>query len=245
MYRYKLIVEYDGTPFCGWQRQNGVLTVQQCLEEAVLPLTKDLVLINGSGRTDSGVHALGQVAHFETDKNLDVFRVQECMNAHLVEYPISVLSVEQVDNNFHSRFSAIERFYLYKIVNRRSKLALDINRAWRVLKPLDTEKMNEVAQIIVGKHDFSAFRATGCQALSPVKTLNKISVERFDDRVFIKVSAKSFLYHQVRNIVGSLLKVGTGEWSKEKFTEVFKSKDRTLAAETAPACGLYFWKVSY
>lgn len=245
MYRYKLIVEYNGTPFCGWQRQSGVLTVQQCLEEAVQPLTKDLVLINGAGRTDTGVHALGQVAHFETDKLLDAFRVQECMNAHLAELPISVLSVEQVDKNFHSRFSAVERYYIYKIVNRRSKLALDINRAWKVLKPLNEEKMNEVAQILVGKHDFSAFRATGCQSNSPVKTLNSISVERFSDQVIVKLAAKSFLYHQVRNIVGSLQKVGTGEWSVDKFQEVFESKDRTQAAATAPACGLYFWKVRY
>ncbi|MBO7454240.1 MAG: tRNA pseudouridine(38-40) synthase TruA [Alphaproteobacteria bacterium] len=245
MYRYKLIVEYNGTPFCGWQRQSGVLTVQQCLEEAVQPLTKDLVLINGAGRTDTGVHALGQVAHFETDKLLDAFRVQECMNAHLAELPISVLSVEQVDKNFHSRFSAVERYYIYKIVNRRSKLALDINRAWKVLKPLNEEKMNKVAQILVGKHDFSAFRATGCQSNSPVKTLNSISVERFSDQVIVKLAAKSFLYHQVRNIVGSLQKVGTGEWSVDKFQEVFESKDRTQAAATAPACGLYFWKVRY
>lgn len=245
MYRYKLIVEYNGTPFCGWQRQSGVLTIQQCLEEAVQPLTKDLVLVNGAGRTDTGVHALRQVAHFETDRDLDAFRVQECMNAHLTELPISVLSVERVDRNFHSRFSAVERFYLYKIVNRRSKLALDINRAWKVLKPLDEKEMNEVAQILVGKHDFSAFRATGCQSNSPVKTLNSISVERFGDHVIVRVAAKSFLYHQVRNIVGSLEKVGTGEWSKDKFQEVFESKDRTQAAATAPACGLYFWKVRY
>lgn len=245
MYRYKLIVEYDGTPFCGWQRQSGVLTVQQCLEEAVFPLTKAHVMINGAGRTDTGVHALGQVAHFETDKDLDAFRVQECMNAHLVDLPVSVLSVKKVDENFHSRFSAVERFYLYKIINRRSKLSLDLNRAWKVLKPLDTEKMNRVAQILVGKHDFSSFRATGCQSNSPIKTLNSISVEKFGEQVFIKVSAKSFLYHQVRNIVGSLTKVGTGEWSEEKFQEVFESRDRTLAAATAPACGLYFWKVKY
>ncbi len=245
MYRYKLIIEYDGTPFYGWQRQSGVLTVQQCLEEAVLPLTKVPVLINGAGRTDTGVHALGQVAHFETDRDLDAFRIQECMNAHLVDLPISVLSAEKADENFHARFSAVERFYLYKIINRRSKLTLDMNRAWKVLKPLDTEKMNRVAQILVGKHDFSSFRATGCQSNSPIKTLNGISVERFDDQVIIKVSAKSFLYHQVRNIIGSLMKVGTGEWSEEKFQEVFAAKNRTLAAATAPACGLYFWKVSY
>lgn len=245
MYRYKLIVEYDGTPFCGWQRQDGVLTVQRCLEEAVQPLTKDLVVVNGSGRTDTGVHALGQVAHFDAKKELDAFRIQECMNAHLVDYPISVLSAEQVDENFHSRFGAVERFYLYKIINRRSKLTLDINRAWKVLRPIDAKRMDNIAQILVGKHDFSAFRATGCQSNSPVKTLNSVSVERFGDQVLIKLAAKSFLYHQVRNIVGSLVKVGTDEWSEDKFFSVFKSKDRSQAAATAPACGLYFWKVRY
>ena len=245
MHRYKLIVEYDGTPFCGWQRQEGVLTVQQCLEEAVQPLTKDLVTMSGAGRTDAGVHALGQVAHFETGKNLDVFRIQECMNAHLVDYPISVLSVEQVRSDFHSRFSAVERFYIYKIVNRRSKLALDINRAWKILRPIDAKRMNNIAQILVGKHDFSAFRAKGCQASSPVKTLNSISVERFCDQIIVKLAAKSFLYHQVRNIVGSLQKVGVGEWTEEKFQAVFNSRDRSLAAATAPACGLYFWKIRY
>jgi len=245
MNRYKLIVEYDGTPFCGWQRQGGVLSIQQCLEESVQPLIKDLVVMSGAGRTDAGVHALGQVAHFETEKNLDAFRIQECMNAYLVDYPISVLSVEQVDEDFHSRFSAVERFYIYKIVNRRSKLALDINRAWKILRPLDAKRMDNIAQILVGKHDFSAFRAKGCQALSPIKTLNSISVERFGEQVIIKLAAKSFLYHQVRNIVGSLQKVGTGEWSEDEFLSVFKSKDRSQAAATAPACGLYFWKVRY
>ena len=245
MHRYKLIVEYDGTPFCGWQRQEGVPTIQQRLEEAVQPLTKDLITISGAGRTDAGVHALGQVAHFETEKNLDVFRIQECMNAHLVDYPISVLSVEQVSSDFHSRFSAVERFYIYKIVNRRSKLALDINRAWKILRPIDAKRMNNIAQILVGKHDFSAFRARGCQATSPIKTLNSISVERFGDQIIVKLAAKSFLYHQVRNIVGSLQKVGAGEWTEEKFQAIFKSRNRSLAAATAPACGLYFWKVRY
>lgn len=244
-YKYKLIVEYDGTPFCGWQRQGGVLTVQRSLEEAVQPLTKESVLISGAGRTDAGVHALGQVAHFETDKELGAFRIQECMNAHLVDLPISVLSVEKVDEGFHSRFSALERFYLYKIVNRRSKLAIDINRAWKILKPLDAEKMNHAAQILVGKHDFSSFRGAGCQAESPLKTLNSISVRREGDNIYIEVAAKSFLYHQVRNIVGSLQKVGSGDWSEYKFQEVFESKDRTQADVTAPACGLYFWKVRY
>lgn len=245
MSRYKLIIEYDGTPFFGWQRQKGYLTVQQCLEESVLHLTKNIVVIYGSGRTDTGVHAINQVAHFDTEKDLDPFRVKECMNFHLSEFPISVLSVEEVDKSFDARFSAIERSYIYRIINRRERLALDLNRAWKVLKKLDESKMDSAAQILVGKHDFSAFRAAGCQSTSPIKTLNSISVERIEEQVLVKVSARSFLYHQVRNIVGSLCKVGTGEWTKEKLREVLDSRDRTQAAETAPACGLYFWKVSY
>lgn len=243
--RYKLVVEYDGTPFFGWQRQEGFPTVQEYLENAVLCLTKDPVVMNGAGRTDTGVHALGQVAHFDTERDLDPFRIQECVNAHLAEFPISVLSVERVDESFHARFSAVERFYIYKIINRRSKLTLDLNRAWKVLRPINEEKMNAAAQILVGKHDFSSFRAAGCQSNSPVKTLKGICVERISDQVIVKIFAKSFLYHQVRNIVGSLCKVGVGEWSEEKFREVFESKNRASAAMTAPACGLYFWKVRY
>lgn len=245
MNRYKLLVEYDGTPFYGWQKQDGCLTVQQCLEEAVLPLTKNIAVMHGAGRTDTGVHALGQVVHFNTEKDLDPFRIQECMNFHLSKFPISVLSVEQVGNNFDARFSATERIYVYKIINRRAKLAIDINKAWKIVKNLDENKMHNAAQILVGKHDFSSFRAAGCQAISPIKTLNSISVERIEEQIFIKISARSFLYRQVRNIVGSLCKVGIGEWSEDKFKEVLNSKDRTQAAETAPACGLYFWKVIY
>lgn len=245
MNRYKLVVEYDGTPFCGWQRQEGVSTIQESLENAVLPLTKIPVIIFGAGRTDTGVHALGQVAHFETEKNLDPFRIQECMNAHLVQQSISVLSVEQVSKDFHARFSAKERSYIYKIVNRRAKLSLDQNRAWKIIHPLDVQKMNDIAQVLVGKHDFSAFRAAGCQSNSPIKSINSINVQEHDAYIYVTVSAKSFLYHQVRNIVGSLCQVGTGEWSADDFIKVFESKDRTLAAETAPACGLYFWKVTY
>ncbi|MBE6447552.1 MAG: tRNA pseudouridine(38-40) synthase TruA [Alphaproteobacteria bacterium] len=245
MHRYKLIVEYDGTPFFGWQRQEGVSTVQQRLEEAVLPLTKTLVTVHGAGRTDKGVHALGQVAHFDTERALDPFRIQECMNAYLIDVPISILSVGEVDGAFNARFSAIERSYTYIIVNRRAKLGLDENRAWRVIKDIDIQLMKSAASLLVGCHDFSAFRAAGCQANSPIKTLNSVEIERVNDKIFIKVAAKSFLYHQVRNIVGSLVKVGIREWHVNKFREIFESRDRNLAAPTAPACGLYFSSVKY
>ena len=245
MHRYKLIVEYDGTPFFGWQRQEGYITVQQRLDEAILPMTKTLVTMHGAGRTDRGVHAFGQVAHFDTDKNLNAFRIQECMNAYLVDVPISVLDVCEVDDSFNARFSAVERSYVYKIVNRRAKLGLDENRAWKVIKEIDISRMKEAAALLIGKHDFSSFRAAGCQSKSPIKTLNSIDIDRVNDQIFVTVRAKSFLYHQVRNIVGSLVQVGVGDWSVDYFKEVFESRDRTRAAVTAPACGLYFNNVKY
>jgi tRNA pseudouridine38-40 synthase len=208
MNRYKITVEYDGTSFFGWQRQKGQDTIQQRLEEAILPLTKAPVVLHGSGRTDAGVHALGQAAHFDTERDLDCFRIQSCMNARLGAAPIGVLSVERVSNQFDARFSAVERSYIYKILNRRTKSCLDINRAWHVILPIDEKKMNLAAQYLVGKHDFSSFRAAGCQSSSPVKTLNKISVERVGNLITIEISARSFLYRQVRNIVGSLVLVG-------------------------------------
>jgi tRNA pseudouridine38-40 synthase len=245
MNRYKLTIEYDGSPFAGWQRQKGFDTVQQRLEESILPLVKVPTVMHGSGRTDAGVHALGQVAHFDTEFDLDCFRIRECVNARLGEAPISVLSVEKVPNDFDARFSAVERFYLYKILNRRAKPCLDANRVWRVVPLVDAEKMNAAAQCLVGKHDFSSFRAAGCQSKSPIKTINAISVEREEDLVTVRVAAKSFLYHQVRNIVGSLYFVGCGKWSERDFLEVLETKDRTKAGPAASACGLYFLGVRY
>jgi len=245
MNRYKITVEYDGTPFFGWQRQENRTTVQQRLEEAIFPLTKVFTTIYGAGRTDTGVHALGQVAHFDTEYDLDCFRVRECMNAYLRDIPIGVLSVEKVSDCFDARFSAKERSYVYKILNRRTKACICANRVWHIKGELDAKAMNLAAQHLVGRHDFSSFRAAGCQSNSPVKTLNQISVQREDDIIYINVSAKSFLYHQVRNIVGSLVLIGCGKWTEQDFVQIFHEKDRKKAGQTAPACGLYFQKVSY
>lgn len=244
-FRYKIIAEYDGTPFFGWQRQEGVPTVQQCLEEAVLPLSKCPITMFGSGRTDTGVHALGQVAHFNLDRDIDPFRVQECMNAYLRENPIVVLSAERVPSTFDARFSTVERSYLYKILNRRAAPAIMKNRCWHIMAPLDEEGMNTAAQYLVGTHDFSSFRAAGCQATSPIKTLNYIKVWRENELILIECRAKSFLYHQVRNIVGSLFMVGAKRWTLQKFLDVFAAKNRAIAGQTAPAAGLYFWRVTY
>ncbi|MDR0968081.1 MAG: tRNA pseudouridine(38-40) synthase TruA [Holosporaceae bacterium] len=245
MNRYKLTIEYDGTPFSGWQRQKDLDTVQQRLEEALLPLVKVPTVLYGCGRTDAGVHALGQAAHFNTEFDLDCFRIRECVNARLRDVPIAVLSVEEVSNDFDARFSAIERSYLYKILNRRAKPCVESNRVWHVVPHINAGKMNAAAQCLVGKHDFSSFRAAGCQSSSPIKTLNAISVTREGDLVVVKVYARSFLYRQVRNIVGSLFFVGCGKWSESDFCEVLAAKDRTKAGLAAPARGLYFLGVRY
>lgn len=245
MSRYKIVVEYDGTPFHGWQRQAGYDSVQQRLEEAMQPFLKTIVPINCCGRTDAGVHALAQTAHFDYDGDIDCFRLQECANFYLQSVPISVLSIEKVPKSFNARLSAVERFYIYKILNRRAKATIDANRVWVVPIELDTAKMHAAAQYLVGKHDFSAFRAVGCQQKSPIKTINSVTVERHGDLIEIAISAKSFLYHQVRNIVGSLKFVGCGKWTENDFRSVLESKDRTKAGPTAPACGLYFIEAKY
>ncbi|MDR1551689.1 MAG: tRNA pseudouridine(38-40) synthase TruA [Holosporaceae bacterium] len=245
MHRYKIAVEYDGTPFHGWQRQKGLDTIQQRLEEAIIPLAKEVVVFHGAGRTDAGVHALRQVAHFDVSRELDSFRLQEYLNAQLKTSAISVLSVEKVSENFDARFSAVERFYEYKILNRRARSGLHANRAWHVIPQIDEEKMWSVAKSLVGKHDFSSFRAAGCQSSSPIKTLNSIEIERHGDFVVICVSARSFLYHQVRNMVGSLALVGCGKWSEQRLIDAFNERNRRKAGPTAPPCGLYFIGARY
>lgn len=243
--RYKAVIEYDGTAFYGWQRQNDLLTVQQRVEESLLALSKEIVTVYGAGRTDTGVHAYGQVAHFDLQASCSAFRVMECMNHFLKDVPISILSLEEVDRDFHARFSAKEREYVYRIVNRRSKPALQANRAWWVIKSLNVELMNDAASYLLGEHDFSAFRAQGCQSKTPIKTISYIHVKRFGEMIELKVRANAFLYHQVRNIVGSLYDVGCGKLSKTGFIDIFYKKDRSIAGVTAPACGLYFNKVYY
>jgi tRNA pseudouridine38-40 synthase len=239
-------VEYDGTPFCGWQRQKGVATVQGCLEDSMLPFVKKKITLHGSGRTDTGVHAICQVAHFDFDEDVDCFRLVECMNAHLVDLPISVLSLQKTTETFNARTSAVERQYLYKILNRRAKACLDAHRVWHIAAPkLDEASMYAVAQHLVGKHDFSTFRAAGCQSKSPLKTLNRIDVTRDETLLTITVAARSFLYRQVRNIVGSLCLVGCGKWSHADFLEAFMARDRRQAGPTAPAHGLYFVGTKY
>ena len=244
--RYKLTIEYDGTPFCGWQKQQGQQTVQEVLEKAIgIALHKKNIELFGSGRTDTGVHALAQVAHFDSDKKLDLYKFRESLNALVRPHPISVREIVAVSDDFHARFSAKQRAYLYKIQNTRYPPALNLNRVWWYTYPLDEKKMQQAADLLIGKHDLSTFRAAGCQAKSPIKTIDKIAVIRDGDLITLEIKAKSFLYHQVRNIVGSLVYVGSGKWTLNDFKSAFEAKDRTKGGETAPASGLYFRDVLY
>ena len=244
--RYKLLLEYDGTPFIGWQKQSGHLSVQGVLEKALKTALREPVTLWGSGRTDAGVHALGQVAHFETQQNLDTYKLFESLNALVRPHPIVIRKIEQVPDTFHARFSAKQRTYVYKIQNTPyPAVGLNNLRAWWIRLPLDLDKMQEAANLLLGKHDFSTFRASECQAKSPIKTLDSCLIKKVGENVEIWVSARSFLHHQVRNLVGALIRVGTGKWSVNSFKKAFEACDRTKGAETAPAHGLYFVKVQY
>jgi tRNA pseudouridine38-40 synthase len=245
MARYKLIIEYDGTPFCGWQRQAGLMSVQQALEEAIASFSGETVITQAAGRTDAGVHALGQVVTFDLSTDRDPFRISEALNYHLKPRPIAVLRAERVADDFEARFSATARHYEYRILNRRARPALDTSRVWHVPVELDVVVMHEAAQLILGKHDFTTFRAAECQAKSPVKTLDRLDVSRQLDLVVITTSARSFLHHQVRSMVGSLKLVGEGRWTPRDFRAALDARDRSRCGTLAPATGLYLTRVEY
>jgi tRNA pseudouridine38-40 synthase len=245
MPRYKIIVEYDGAPFVGWQLQENGLSVQGALMAAIAAFSGEKVMVQGAGRTDAGVHALGQVAHVDLAKERDTDTVRDALNAHLRPHPIAVLATERVPDDFDARFSAIQRHYLYRIVNRRADLALDRTRAWRVARPLDTVAMHAAAQRLVGRHDFTTFRAAECQAKSPVKTLDRLDIERLGDEVRVHAAARSFLHHQVRSMVGSLVLVGDGKWSADDLAGALAARERSLCGQVAPPEGLYLIRVDY
>jgi tRNA pseudouridine38-40 synthase len=245
MPRYKLTIEYDGTPFVGWQVQDGGLSVQGILTEAVAAFAGERAVVAGAGRTDAGVHALAQVAHVDLAKAWDADTVRDALNAHLRPHPIAVLGAEQTSNDFDARFSAIRRHYVYRIVNRRADLALDVLRAWRVPRPLDTATMHAAAQRLIGKHDFTTFRAAECQAKWPVKTLDRLDVTRDGDEVRVAATARSFLHHQVRSMVGSLVHVGEGKWSGDDLAAALAARDRSRCGQVAPPHGLYLVRVEY
>lgn len=245
MPRYKLLIEYDGAPFAGWQVQADRLTVQGALIAALEALTGERVPVQGAGRTDAGVHARGQVAHVDLTRDWDTDTIRDAINAHLRPHPVAVLAAERAPDDFNARTSAIRRHYLYRIVNRRADLTLDAGRAWRVPRPLDVSAMQTAATVLVGRHDFTTFRSSECQAKSPVKTLDQLDVVRDGERVLVQTSARSFLHNQVRSMVGSLVLVGEGKWSVEDMAHALAARDRAACGPVAPPDGLYLIKVDY
>jgi tRNA pseudouridine38-40 synthase len=245
MPRYKLVIEYDGTPYVGWQVQDNGTSVQSVITDAIAAFAGERVTVSGAGRTDAGVHALGQVAHVDLAKDWDDETVRDAINAHLRPHPIAVLTAERVGENFDARFSATRRHYLFRIVNRRANLALEQNRAWRIARPLDDTAMHAAAQELVGRHDFTTFRAAECQAKSPIKTLDRLDVVRNGEEVRILAMARSFLHHQVRSMVGSLVHVGEGKWSGDDLGAALAACDRSACGQVAPPQGLYLVRVEY
>jgi tRNA pseudouridine38-40 synthase len=245
MTRYKLTLEYDGGGFVGWQRQDNGPSVQEALENAVKAFCGETVTSFAAGRTDAGVHALGQVAHVDLAKETTAETVRDALNFHLKPAPIAVLRAEAVGEDFHARFSAKARLYRYRIVNRRPPLALDRGHAWLIGGELDAAAMNDAAQALVGHHDFTSFRATLCQAKSPVKTLDVLEVRRAGEEISVNARAQSFLHHQVRNMVGTLKLVGEGKWTQADVAAALAARDRSAAGPTAPPEGLYLTEVWY
>jgi tRNA pseudouridine38-40 synthase len=245
MPRYKLVIEYDGAPFVGWQVQDNGTSVQGVLTDAIAAFCGETVAVQGAGRTDAGVHACGQVAHVDLAKSWDTDTVRDAVNAHLRPHSVAVLSAEVVADDFDARFSATRRHYLYRIVNRRADLALDRARAWRIGRPLDAGAMHAAAQRLVGRHDFTTFRAAECQAKSPVKTLDSLDVGQAGEEIRIRATARSFLHTQVRSMVGSLALVGEGRWSVEDLARALAARDRAACGPVAPPDGLFLMRVDY
>jgi tRNA pseudouridine38-40 synthase len=245
MARYRITIEYDGTPYVGWQIQDNGPSVQARLAQAMEAFCGERVVPAGAGRTDAGVHALGQVAHFDLEKDWPTDTVRDALNAHLRPDPVSVLACDVVEDDFDARFSAKSRQYLYRICGRRAPLALDRDRVWQVSVTLDADAMHTAAQLLVGKHDFTTFRAAQCQAKSPVKTLNRLDVARIGAEVHINAEARSYLHNQVRSMIGALKLVGEGKWRARDLEAALASKDRAACAPVAPPHGLYLMKVRY
>jgi tRNA pseudouridine38-40 synthase len=245
MPRYKILIEYDGAPFAGWQWQDNLPTVQGTIIAAIEAFSGQKVMVQGAGRTDAGVHALGQVAHFDLPNERDTDTIRDALNAHLRPHPVAVLSAEKVPDNFDARRSAVRRHYLYRIANRRADLAIDRGRAWRVSRLLDAEAMHAAAQRLVGKHDFTTFRSTDCQAKSPEKTLDRLDVSRAGGEIHIAAMARSFLHNQVRSMVGSLVLAGDGKWTPGDLARVLEARDRAACGPVAPPDGLYLVQVDY
>lgn len=245
MTRFRLTIEYDGRPFMGWQRQPHGPSVQAAIEDAVKAMLGEDAVLHAAGRTDAGVHGRAMVAHVDIDRDVTPFRLMEGINACIRPAPVAVLDCVAVNDGFHARFSCLARHYEYWIVNRRAPLTFDNGLAWRVPNALDAEAMHDAAQHLVGRHDFTTFRSIHCQADSPVRTLDRLDVTRDGDRISVKASARSFLHHQVRSMVGCLSLVGRGKWTAADLKAALDARDRTALGLNAPPDGLYFIRADY
>jgi tRNA pseudouridine38-40 synthase len=245
MPRYRLTLEYDGTSFVGWQAQPGLETIQETIETAFKQFTGETVDVRGAGRTDAGVHALGQVAHVDLVQAREPRKIREALNFYVRPHPISVLDCAAAPAEFEARFSATSRHYLYRILNRRAPPALDVDRVWHVMGPLDADAMQAAALALLGRHDFTTFRATACQAASPIRTLDQLDVTRCGEEVRIQTSARAFLHSQVRSMAGSLKLVGEGKWSAQDLVRALAARDRSACGVVAPPTGLYLVRVGY
>jgi tRNA pseudouridine38-40 synthase len=243
--RFRLTVEYDGRPFMGWQRQAHGPSVQQAIEDAAHAVTGETVTLHAAGRTDAGVHGLGMVAHLDVAKPFTPFRLMEALNARLRPHPVAILECAAVPDDFHARFSCIARHYEYRIANRRAPLTFEAGLAWRLSSALDADAMHIAAQALVGHHDFTTFRSVHCQSASPLKTLDRLDVARAGDRIVVQASARSFLHHQVRSMVGCLSLIGQGKWTAADLKAALDAKDRAALGLNAPPDGLYFVRADY
>ena len=245
MPRYQIKVEYDGTNFVGWQYQKNGLSIQEILQKAIFQFSREKVTVTGAGRTDAGVHAVSQIAHFDLKKKIKKKNFILGVNQYIGNNPVTVLKINKVNKKFHARHDAKKRTYLYLIINRQSPLALQKNKAWHIRKKLDVKAMKKGAKLLLGTHDFSTFRASSCAAKSPIKTLEKISIKKNNERIIIKFTSKSFLQQQVRSMVGCIKYLAESKWKLDEFKNAFKSKKRSNCARPAPSCGLYLTKISY
>ena len=245
MQRYKIKIEYEGTSFVGWQFQNNGQSIQEVLQKAIFNLSNEKVVVTGAGRTDSGVHALAQIAHFDLKKKMQKKNILPAINQNIGNKPITILKVSKVNKKFHARHDAKKRTYEYLIINRQSPLALQKNKAWHIRKKLDIQIMKKGAKLLLGTHDFSTYRASSCGAKSPVKTMEKILIKKNKEKITLQFTSRSFLQQQVRSMVGCLKYLGDGKWNLKDFKSAFYLKSRIKCAPPAPACGLYLKKISY
>ncbi len=245
MPRFKLTIEYDGSPYVGWQRQANGLAVQEVIETACRAICGEHVVVRGAGRTDAGVHARAQIAHVDLSRAWRLHVLRDALNAHMRPHPVAIISAEAAADDFDARHSAIRRHYVYRLLNRRAPLTLETRRAWLIKRSIDAGAMHEAAQLLIGRHDFSTFRDSECQAESPIRTLEQFEVMKDGDLILMKVAARSFLHRQVRSMVGSLEQVGSGRWTADDLQAALEARDRARCGTVAPAAGLYLVGVDY